>query len=43
MPGDLGAGLSICRLIIEGHGGELAMEANPEGGTILRFSLPAVE
>jgi two-component system, LuxR family, sensor kinase FixL len=39
----MGVGLSICRAIIEGHGGELAMEANPEGGTIFRFSLPAVE
>jgi two-component system sensor kinase FixL len=39
----MGVGLSICRSIIEGHGGELAMEANPEGGTIFRFSLPAVE
>lgn len=37
----LGVGLSICRSIIEGHGGELAAEANPEGGTIFRFSLPA--
>lgn len=39
----LGVGLSICRSIIEGHGGELAVEANPEGGTIFRFSLPRAE
>ncbi len=39
----MGVGLSICRSIIEGHGGELAMEANPGGGTIFRFGLPVVE
>ena len=42
-PQGMGVGLSICRSIIEGHGGKLAMEANPEGGTIFRFSLPVVE
>jgi two-component system sensor kinase FixL len=39
----MGVGLSICRSIIESHGGELAMEANPGGGTIFRFSLPVAE
>ena len=38
----MGVGLSICRSIIEGHGGRLEVEANPEGGTIFRFSLPVV-
>ena len=41
-PQGMGVGLSICRSIIEGHGGRLAMEANPAGGTIFRFSLPVV-
>jgi two-component system sensor kinase FixL len=36
----LGIGLSICRTIIEAHGGKLWMEPNPEGGTIFRFRLP---
>ena len=36
----LGIGLSICRVIIEAHGGRLQAEDNPEGGTIFRFTLP---
>ncbi len=36
----LGMGLNICRTIIESHHGRLWAEANPEGGTIFRFSLP---
>jgi two-component system sensor kinase FixL len=36
----MGIGLSICRTIIEGHGGELVAQPNPEGGTIFRFTLP---
>jgi signal transduction histidine kinase len=36
----LGIGLSICRVIIEAHGGRLKAEDNPEGGTIFRFTLP---
>lgn len=36
----MGIGLSVSRSIIENHGGELAAEPNPEGGTIFHFSLP---
>jgi two-component system, LuxR family, sensor kinase FixL len=36
----LGVGLSICRVIIEAHGGRLWAEDNPGGGTIFRFTLP---
>ena len=37
----MGIGLSVCRTIIEAHGGRLWMERNPTGGTIFRFKLPA--
>jgi two-component system, LuxR family, sensor kinase FixL len=36
----LGIGLSVCRLIIEAHGGRLWAEDNPAGGTIFRFTIP---
>jgi two-component system, LuxR family, sensor kinase FixL len=38
----MGLGLSICRRIVEAHGGQLWSEPNPSGGTIFRFSLAAV-
>jgi two-component system sensor kinase FixL len=37
----MGLGLSICRRIVETHGGQLWSEPNPTGGTIFRFSLDA--
>ncbi|HEY1561031.1 MAG TPA: PAS domain S-box protein [Caulobacteraceae bacterium] len=36
----MGVGLSICRGIIESHGGRIWTEPNPSGGTVFRFTLP---
>jgi two-component system sensor kinase FixL len=38
----LGIGLSLCRTIVNSHGGEITTEANPNGGTIFRFTLRGV-
>ncbi|HEY7748464.1 MAG TPA: PAS domain S-box protein [Aestuariivirgaceae bacterium] len=38
----MGIGLSISRSIIESHGGRITAEANPDGGTIFRFTLRGV-
>ena len=42
-PDGMGVGLSICRTIIEAHGGHIRAEVNPEGGTVFRFTLEAAE
>jgi PAS domain S-box-containing protein len=39
----LGLGLSICRSIIEAHGGRLWATANIPRGAVLQFTLPAVQ
>src|ERR1700722_781665 len=40
-PGGLGLGLSICRSIIEAHGGRLWASANEPRGAIFHFTVPA--
>jgi two-component system, LuxR family, sensor kinase FixL len=37
----MGVGLSICRTIVEAHGGRITVAPNPAGGTVFRFTLQA--
>lgn len=39
----MGVGLSICRTIVESHGGHIWAEPMPGGGTAFRFTLRVVE
>src|SRR6266404_4268891 len=41
--GGAGLGLTICRAIVEAHGGRIGGQPRPGGGAIFRFSLPAGE
>jgi C4-dicarboxylate-specific signal transduction histidine kinase len=42
-PGGTGMGLSICRSIIDAHGGRLWVDANEPRGAVFQFILPATE
>jgi len=38
--GGSGLGLSICKGIVEAHGGKISLESKPDAGTTITFSLP---
>ncbi len=42
-PEGMGLGLSLCRTVVEQHGGQLVFEPHPPHGTIFRFTLPLAD
>ncbi len=39
----IGLGLSLCRTVVEQHGGHMDHFPNPAGGTVFRFTLPVAQ
>ena len=39
-PNGMGVGLSVCRTIVEAHGGRIWANAVPSGGTLFKFTIP---
>jgi len=42
-PAGVGLGLAIAKDIVDAHGGRISFQNRPSGGSIFRFTLPAVE
>jgi PAS domain S-box-containing protein len=40
--GGTGLGLAICKSIVEAHGGQVGMSANPGAGAVFHFTLPGL-
>lgn len=40
---NMGIGLTVCQTIIAAHGGSMTAENQPEGGALMRFTLPVKE